>query len=796
MRRVFIEYNPYKLKTNVLIDGKPVAEDSFFNVGEKRLQEWIDDLPYKLSEEFASKEFQLTFSGTSLDYEDIQYAAEAGENAGVRVVCSFQNGAEPTEKLNDIRQLFEKMKNLGFSEFQEPGFIEAIERLLSSDFEVNVIATVSAGKSTLINALLRKKLMPSENQACTSIIVKIKDTGAENFSAKVLDDNGNIIEQIDNLDLEAMCRLNSLSNVSEIHISGNIPFLASNGITLVLVDTPGTNNARTKLHKARAYNVIDKGDKSLIVFVINATNNGVTDETTLLQEVAEKMKENGKLSRDRFLFAVNRVDKYAGESQNLRNSLLPKILDDLEKLGINNASIFPVSALVALGSYYQFKREMGFTNQDTGAARDMCDISELHLEKAGEYVNAHISHHEAKKIASRLEAAAAEDDMHGMALVHSGVLNLEAAVREYVDKYARAQKLRDTAKKMQQVFEAVKAESKLKETLLLDDRKKMLVLSQIQTLKDKINAANRGKDCKRRIDAMDISGKAVELVKEITSKTIAMINQKQSSEKFDKMRNTTIQTEEQRETIDRFSALFRIISGFFEGIYYNMINEVLSMNSLTRAEINVVLKDFEKFSTEMEAKLRSDFSAIIDDNVKKGTEGLLTEYKESIKGFASKSDLDALRFDPLIFMQGAFETVINLEEYITTETTTKTIDNPKKKGFFGGLKFWQPDTLTETTKTSSMNWESFCENTFDKFSDHIIALGDEAIKCAKYNEKTIRSNFNDLYKEMDEVLKKKLKDLEYLLKDNKKREEKINSIQALIAKVHDFSEELEAILEL
>jgi GTPase SAR1 family protein len=613
VRSVFIEYNPYKLKTNVLIDGKPVAKDSFFNVGGKRLQEWVDDLPYKLSEEYASKEFQLTFRGTSLDYEDIQYAAEAGESAGISVVCSFQKGAEPADKLNEIRQLFERMKGLGFSKFQEPGFIESIERLLSADFEVNIIATVSAGKSTLINALLRKKLMPSENQACTSIIVKIKDTGAENFSAKVLDDNGNIIKTIDNLDLEAMCRLNSLPNVSEIHISGNIPFLSSSGITLVLVDTPGTNNARTKLHRTRAYNVIDKGDNPLIVFVINATNNGVTDETTLLQEVSEKMKENGKLSRDRFLFAVNKVDTFANEPQNLWNSLLPKILDELENLGINNASIFPVSALVALGSYYRFDREMGFTGIDSGAAEDMCEVPELHLENAGKYVNAHISHHEAEKIASRLAAATAENDIPGMSLVHSGVLNLEAAIKEYVDKYARAQKLRDITEKMRQAFAEARAESRLKETLLSDEMYRERVLSQIQILKEKINAGNWEEDCKRRIGEMDISGKVVELVEEIKSETL--------------------------------------------------------------------------------------------------------------------------------------ETVNNI-------------------------------------------------NTFDKFSDRIVELADTAIKCAKNNEIVIKFNLYELYENMNKILKKKLKELEILLNNDRALEEKINCTRVLLAKVHDLNGRLTDILEL
>lgn len=37
----------------------------------------------------------------------------------------------------------------------------------------DVVATMSAGKSTLINALLRQKLMPAKQEACTATITEI-----------------------------------------------------------------------------------------------------------------------------------------------------------------------------------------------------------------------------------------------------------------------------------------------------------------------------------------------------------------------------------------------------------------------------------------------------------------------------------------------------------------------------------------------------------------------------------------------------------------------------------------------
>ena len=51
---------------------------------------------------------------------------------------------------------------------------------------------MSAGKSTLINALLGKKLMPSSQEACTATISEIQDNDKEIFEAQAFDKDGNL----------------------------------------------------------------------------------------------------------------------------------------------------------------------------------------------------------------------------------------------------------------------------------------------------------------------------------------------------------------------------------------------------------------------------------------------------------------------------------------------------------------------------------------------------------------------------------------------------------------------------
>lgn len=65
MREIFIKYNPYRLETSITIDGAAPKQNSRLNFGDRRLQEWIEELPdiYKsaadLLEEYRKKLSEL-----------------------------------------------------------------------------------------------------------------------------------------------------------------------------------------------------------------------------------------------------------------------------------------------------------------------------------------------------------------------------------------------------------------------------------------------------------------------------------------------------------------------------------------------------------------------------------------------------------------------------------------------------------------------------------------------------------------------------------------------------------------
>ena len=347
MKRVFIKYNPYQVTTEITIDDKPLKKNSKLNVPDQRLQEWVDNLPDILFEECSTKDFEITFHGTILDFEDVAAVAEEAKAKGINITLKHIPAKEVKDKEQAIADIFAEIQNGPFEELKQSDVVKAFEMAKSSDFEVNVVATMSAGKSTLINSLLGQRLMPAKQEACTATITEIKDNDSDHFTAKVYDKSGKLIETHPELSYEIMDRLNANPAVSKIRAEGNIPFVTSEDVSLVLVDTPGPNNSRDPEHRAATYRMLSESSKTVVLYIMNATQLAVDDDNTLLKHVAESMKVGGKQSRDRFIFVVNKLDDFK-KGEDSVDAALKKVRDYLADNGIENPNIYPASALTAL----------------------------------------------------------------------------------------------------------------------------------------------------------------------------------------------------------------------------------------------------------------------------------------------------------------------------------------------------------------------------------------------------------------------------------------------------------------
>ena len=522
MRKVLIKYNPYKVETNIIIDGKPIKQNSSLNVEDVRLQEWVEELPQRLVDECNTKRYDITFHGTLLDYEDLVSVIQENKIYGFEAECQHLPAKEVQDKEQAITEVFSEIQEGPFDELKQPDVLKAFKIAQNSEFPVNVVATMSAGKSTMINALLQQKLMPAKQEACTATITEIKDADNDYFHAEVYNKNGDLIEVCSELSLSAMEQFNSNPEVSMIRAEGNIPFVSSDDVSLVLVDTPGPNNSRDPEHKAATYRMLSESSKTLVLYLLNATQLAVNDDNNLLNYVADSMKVGGKQSKDRFIFVVNKLDEFKPGEDSVSGSI-DKVRNYLEDKGIKNPNIYPASALTALEIRTALKNEkvVGYSEDeldelDDRVAEAISKVkkinrnSELHLEQYAPLTPS-IKTKISDDINKALELASKDNSdpnirsegMKQLALIHSGIVPIESAIHMYVLKYAKTAKIKNIVDTFLKKLESQQSFENTRREIASNQDKQQGILMQIDSIKTKLKNGEEAQEFKRRIDAVN-----------------------------------------------------------------------------------------------------------------------------------------------------------------------------------------------------------------------------------------------------------------------------------------------------
>lgn len=251
-----------------------------------------------------------------------------------------------------------------------------IDRKIYRNIEVFVMATMSSGKSTLINALLSKKLLPSSNEACTATITKVINTNQENYSAKAYSEKRELLYKEYNISCEKMKEWNNNENISEIEIHGVIPFVnKERTLNLTLIDTPGPNNSQNIEHqKILERHLENINENTMILYVLNATQVGITDDSNLLDKLIKNVGNNTK----NIIFALNKLDCF-NEDDDISETMT-EVCEYLEKKGVEKPNIFPIAALPALT--IRSEPQSIKQKQKRDYFIDIMNIDEnLHLEK-------------------------------------------------------------------------------------------------------------------------------------------------------------------------------------------------------------------------------------------------------------------------------------------------------------------------------------------------------------------------------------------------------------------------------
>lgn len=754
MREIFIEYNPYRLETSITIDGIAPKQNSRLNFGERRLQEWIEELPEILFEECCSRDFRITFHGTILDYEDVEAMAKEAKKSGLNIELKHIPAKEVGDKESAIDEIFDEIQAGPFEELKQPNLIRAFNLAKGKEFEVNVVATMSAGKSTLINALLGQKLMPAKQEACTATITKIKDNDSDHFMAKVYDTNDNLIEVQPKLSLKVMNELNSNTQVSRIEVEGNIPFVTADDVALVLVDTPGPNNSRDPEHRAATVRMLKESSKAVVLYILNATQLAVNDDYNLLNYVSESMKVGGKQSRDRFIFVVNKLDEFKKKEDSIE-SALKKVRDYLHDNGIENPNIYPASALTALNIRTILAESDDDDDDDVyeakGKVRKFNRNEEMYFEKL-----APLTPSVRGKIENQLIEMRNSGDIKGEALIHCGIVPIEMAIRTYVQKYAKTAKIKNIVDTFSKCLESARSFETMKQEIAENQEKQKEILANINAIKKKLASGESAKNFKARIEKINYD----EVIKKKAEEIIA-------------------------------SAQEKITEQFTHG-----------ETKLSVKKAEELCGQFAEIANDIQAKIQVQFEELIKKSVDESTTALLEEYKNKISTLAEDVNIGGVAIDPFELMAGRISTdasslIDNLTETENVKVDEVWVENTNRRWYKPWTWFQEKGHWKDVYEDREyVDENKLAHRFFAPVEERMFQNGDEAVKYAKTQVRKIKRAFSIKFDELDEVLKQKLQELEDCASDNRNVERQILESQKKLKWLEKIQSQIKEILDI
>lgn len=263
----------------------------------------------------------------------------------------------------------EEQKQLVANDF----FPRTIKVNLSEIFPVAVVATMSSGKSTLINALIGKEILPYGNAACTSRAISILDD--DNPSKEIIcttDCNGRT-KLIDQNLKEELKRLNSNPDIQNIFIRSHIQNIFNTNKALLLIDTPGPNNSQDNAQRRELTNLLNKLYGGLILYVLNTANLGVGDDKKLLEFIQNYLHQRSEL---RIVFILNKIDVLDKEKESITKSVL-EAKQYIEKCGFSNPTIVPVSSRAAV-LFNKVLRSENLTRKEHSDFEELYELFEPH----------------------------------------------------------------------------------------------------------------------------------------------------------------------------------------------------------------------------------------------------------------------------------------------------------------------------------------------------------------------------------------------------------------------------------
>lgn len=267
--------------------------------------------------------------------------------------------------------------------------------------KIMITANMSAGKSTLLNAIAGKKINKTQGEACTAKLHYLYNKAGEDGLNYELDHDLELDASVETLMTD-----NSENDSTDIIVGTRFRSIGEINARICIIDTPGVNSAMNKSHRKITNGAIKNVDCDLMIYLINGEEPARDDDIKHLKYV--KNNYDGDI-----IFLVNRLDRYRKNEGSVKNTL-NNIVGDLEKVGFQKPVVYPVSAYAGyLGKMALYGEKLSEDEQDD------IDFVKRKLKRDD------FSYEKYYPIDVKVKC---RDEELGELLLHSGILSLEKII--------------------------------------------------------------------------------------------------------------------------------------------------------------------------------------------------------------------------------------------------------------------------------------------------------------------------------------------------------------------------------
>lgn len=754
MTKVSLEYNPFSGKTVCKINGEDAVLQKCWGDPSKgsRLQDWIGKFLPALDSQENDDSYEIEFFGLPSDCKDFQTACNEFQKTSPtkQITLQIKEGKSSENRIEDLRALFYEMQETSpYEDLKTDEIRKNFEDALSNVENIGVVATMSSGKSTLINALLGQELLPARNEATTAIVAKIHNKDSQKvFSVKAYTHDGKIIEDSDEASLKILEKLNSNPELSYIELTGDIPNIHELGMDIVLNDTPGPNNSATDEHKRHTYDLLNSDFKPMILYVFNAKELQAHDDKTLLIDVANKINMPGTQSKDRFLFVLNKADALEVQKNESIEKAIQALKEYLAKRNIYDPQIFPVSAQLAK-VIRMHKNNLPLSEDEEEFLGNKVKRT-IKNEKRQFSRFAPLSFSGKQKQEALIQAAKDANDNEALADVYSGVPAVEIAINEYIEKYAISAKVKKAVESFGHVLDRFGLQSTSTKTLNDSKAAREEAIVALQKIEEHLKQGKEGQEYIKRIDELSIT--------------------------------TTL--ENSLKTIEKE--------------LHGYLGEYDGEPEIPPEEARYLIEKLKQKLKKHSPKLESDIDKVLQDSVIHAAQKIVASYKEHVSKLVAVGEFDVKG----VSLSAMITTSINADSLIRDFIETKDEQIGTKKVLNEDKKWYKPWTWFESKYTMEpvmgkkdyVNYKDLYEKVIGDITEQFDKNIDSIEHAAICRVSELKTFFKDELVKLDSIIAKKIKEQKSLLGDEKRFAEAVAKEEARLQWIKDFNAKLNAVL--